>query len=58
MVPSSMSGTFFKRYLDGIEHVLDNGIFYVNCSARGSMKDLWFMFDEHWIQIKASDLLT
>ena len=53
-----MSGTFFKRYLDGIEHVLDNGIFYVNCSARGSMKDLWFMFDEHWIQIKASDLLT
>ena len=54
MVPRSLSGDFFKHYLEGIEYLEDNGVFYVDC--RGKMKDLWFMFEEHWIQINGNDM--
>ena len=33
MVPSSVSGNFFRRYLEGIEYVQDNGIFFIDCRA-------------------------
>lgn len=57
MVPSSLSSNFFKHYLDGIDYLEDNGVFYIDCLTN-EMKDLWFMFEEHWIEIKADDILT
>ena len=57
MVPSSLSSNFFKHYLDGIDYLEDNGVFYIDCLTK-DMKDLWFMFEEHWIEIKADDILT
>lgn len=56
MVPRSLSANFFKRYLDGLDYFEDNGVFYTDCST--VMHDLWFMFEEHWIQIRGEDLLT
>lgn len=57
MVPSSVSEAFFKRLLKNVsEYYEDNGVFYVNCGT--AMNDLYFMFEEHWIQIRGDDLLT
>lgn len=56
MVPSSISQDFFKRLLEGIEYYEDNGVYYANCGTE--MKDLWFMIEEHWIQIRGQDLLN
>ena len=56
MVPNSLSEAFFKRMLEGTEAYEENGIYYNNCGY--DMKDLWFMFEEHWIQVRGQDLLT
>lgn len=57
MVPSSLSSVFFKRLMvDVEEYYEENGVFYANCGSE--MKDLFMMFEEHWIQIKGSDMLT
>lgn len=48
MVPSSLSESFFKRlFKDMSDYYEDNGVFYANCGT--AMKDLFFMFEEHWI---------
>ena len=58
MVPASLSSVFFKRLLKDVEaeqYYEDNGVFYASCGT--PMKDLFFMLEEHWVQIKGSDLL-
>ena len=58
MVPASLSSVFFKRLLQDVnaEAFYElNGVFYINCGT--PLKDLFFMFEEHWIQIKGDDLL-
>ncbi len=47
MVPSSLTQTFFKRMLEGLTVIEDNGIFFTNCGS--DMKDVWLMVEEHWI---------
>lgn len=48
MVPSSLSGVFFKRLMENVEEYYEeNGVFYANCGS--AMPDLYFMFEEHWI---------
>lgn len=56
MVPKSLSKDFFKRFLAGVDFYEDNGVFYASCSFE--LQDLWFMVEEHWIQIRGQDLLT
>ncbi len=56
MVPSSLTQTFFKRMLEGLTVIEDNGIFFTNCGS--DMKDVWLMVEEHWIQIRGQDLIT
>ena len=59
MVPASLSSVFFKRLLQDVnaEAFYElNGVFYINCGT--PLKDLFFMFEEHWIQIRGSDLLS
>lgn len=55
MVPKSISTDFFIRLLENVEHVEKNGVFHINCGDK--MPDLWFMVEEHWIQIKGEHLL-
>ena len=56
MVPASLSVEFFKRLLDGVDYYEENGVYYTSCGLE--MRDLWFMVEEHWIQIRGQDLLT
>lgn len=56
MVPASLSSVFFKRLMEDVpDYYEDNGVFYTSCST--VMKDVFFMVQNHWIQIKGSDLL-
>ena len=57
LVPKSLSSIFFQRLMvDVEEYYEENGVFYANCGSK--MKDLDFMFEEHWIHIKGKDMLT
>ena len=56
MVPASLSVEFFRRLLDGVDYYEENGVYYTSCGLE--MRDLWFMVEEHWIQIRGQDLLT
>ena len=56
MVPASLSSVFFKRLMEDVsDYYEDNGVFYTSCST--VMKDVFIMVQNHWIQIKGSDLL-
>lgn len=41
--------------MDPESYYEDNGVFYASCGT--PMKDLFIMLEEHWVQIKGSDLL-
>ena len=56
MVPASLSVEFFKRLLAGVNYYEENGVYYTGCG--NELQDLWFMVEEHWIQIRGQDLLT
>ena len=56
MVPSSLNDAFFLRFLENIDAQEDNGVFYTSCGEE--MEDVWIMIEEHWIQIRAQDLIT
>ena len=55
-VPSGISAPFFKRLIAGTDAYDDNGIFYINCGT--IPKDMWLMFQGHWIQIRGKDMVT
>ena len=59
MVPSSVAEIFFKKTLEGLssdDWFLDNGIYKMSCATK--IPDVYIMFEEHWIQIKGTDMLT
>ena len=56
LVPSSLSKLFFKHLLDGVDAHVHNGVFYSDCVDQ--IADLFFMVEEHWIQIAGRDILT
>lgn len=55
MVPKSISKDFFTRLLENVEAVEKNGVYHVSCGDK--IDDIWFMLEEHWIEIKGEHLL-
>jgi len=58
-VPSSFSTEFFQRLMSTVSKNAwyeFNGVFYANCGE--TLPDLYIMLEEHWIEIRGSDLLT
>ena len=42
--------------LKDVVYTEEDGVYYANCGYE--IRDLWFMVEEHWIQIRGQDLLT
>lgn len=56
MVPKSLSKEFFRHLLRDIDHVEQDGLFFVECGVRRP-RDVFLMIQDRWLHIRGDDMV-